>query len=286
MSKRSRYPKLFFPAHYLSQLQTLNFSVLGVANNHSLDEERPDGPLQSSEVLNNLGFLAPGISFEPVTRQVNDVSFAIFAVTTFLNPPLTEGSVALVTPENWGAFLTAVRRWSEKVDYVVVMIHWGNDYQRSPSKRIRLLAKELFEAGARIIYGNHPHILWPVEQPEPGRIVCYSLGNFSQVIGCPSIHPLAPVYFKALTSGILTLEINKKRILPKFQLTRTVENIDQWLRSLEIKHSYWLWNKSTFEAWYKKIETNGVRLLSEIKLFGSNMLPPNSMKDIDAFYSA
>jgi hypothetical protein len=73
-------------------------------------------------------------------------------------------------------------REREKPDLVVVSIHWGKEYQSEPLGANRKLAKELFESGADLIIGHHPHVLGPVEfyRTEDGRLgtVIYSLGNF------------------------------------------------------------------------------------------------------------
>jgi poly-gamma-glutamate synthesis protein (capsule biosynthesis protein) len=64
---------------------------------------------------------------------------------------------------------------------VVVSVHWGNEYQRQPTKRQRDIAKRLVEAGCDLVLGHHPHVLQPAEIVEAGgrkALVAYSLGNF------------------------------------------------------------------------------------------------------------
>ena len=64
-------------------------------------------------------------------------------------------------------------------------MHWGVEYQTSPTAEQKKLADFLFENGADIIIGNHPHVLQPMEKREitlpngstkQGFLV-YSLGN-------------------------------------------------------------------------------------------------------------
>lgn len=66
-------------------------------------------------------------------------------------------------------------------DLVIVAVHWGEEYQFSPTSQQIQGAKELTAAGADIILGDHPHTLQPVDLIESnGRkaMLIYSLGNF------------------------------------------------------------------------------------------------------------
>jgi len=67
-------------------------------------------------------------------------------------------------------------------DIVIVMPHWGNEYQRTYSEEQSELAWSWIKAGADIVVGTHPHVVQPVQviTLETGRtgIVAYSLGNF------------------------------------------------------------------------------------------------------------
>jgi poly-gamma-glutamate synthesis protein (capsule biosynthesis protein) len=74
-----------------------------------------------------------------------------------------------------------VREARSRADLVVVSVHWGNEYQRQPTKRQRDIAKLLVGAGCDLLLGHHPHVLQPAELVEAdGRkaLVAYSLGNF------------------------------------------------------------------------------------------------------------
>lgn len=70
-----------------------------------------------------------------------------------------------------------IQKISPTVDYTVVVIHWGIEYQKNPSKRQQQLAHLFVDSGASLIIGHHPHI------PETTEIyngvpIVYSLGNF------------------------------------------------------------------------------------------------------------
>jgi poly-gamma-glutamate synthesis protein (capsule biosynthesis protein) len=60
---------------------------------------------------------------------------------------------------------------------IIVLIHWGNEYQPLPNERQKTIAKALVNSGATIILGTHPHVLQPIEV-EGNSLIVYSLGNF------------------------------------------------------------------------------------------------------------
>ncbi len=75
---------------------------------------------------------------------------------------------------------------------VIVMPHWGIEYQPRPAAQEVALAQDMAEAGATAIIGTHPHVVQPEAMltTRDGRRVpiVYSLGNFvSNQIGLPRL---------------------------------------------------------------------------------------------------
>jgi poly-gamma-glutamate synthesis protein (capsule biosynthesis protein) len=69
------------------------------------------------------------------------------------------------------------------VDFTIVFIHWGEEYQRQPNAYQKMVAKWLIDAGADIIIGSHPHVIQPMEWHKqndslPEKLIVWSLGNF------------------------------------------------------------------------------------------------------------
>ncbi|WP_457091626.1 CapA family protein [Microvirga sp. P5_D2] len=64
------------------------------------------------------------------------------------------------------------------VDRIVVMVHWGIPYERSPLEEDRAKARRFIDLGADAVIGHHPHILQPIEIYK-GRPILYSVGNFA-----------------------------------------------------------------------------------------------------------
>jgi poly-gamma-glutamate synthesis protein (capsule biosynthesis protein) len=65
---------------------------------------------------------------------------------------------------------------AKQAELVIVSIHWGGEYQASPSPRQRSIAEAFTHAGADLILGHGPHVLQPVERVGK-TLVAYSLGN-------------------------------------------------------------------------------------------------------------
>jgi poly-gamma-glutamate synthesis protein (capsule biosynthesis protein) len=69
-------------------------------------------------------------------------------------------------------------------DYIIVFIHWGNEYEREENKTQDELARFILKNGADAIIGSHPHVIQPIrfitdvgDSLISGPVV-FSLGNF------------------------------------------------------------------------------------------------------------
>ena len=62
-------------------------------------------------------------------------------------------------------------------DLVIIYLHFGNEYSRSPNDDQVKIAHDLIDAGADVVIGSHPHVTQGIEMYK-GKPICYSLGNF------------------------------------------------------------------------------------------------------------
>ena len=62
-------------------------------------------------------------------------------------------------------------------DVVIVFPHWGTEYRRTPFAAQQKLARDIIDAGADMIIGNHAHYAAAMEVYE-GKPIWYALGNF------------------------------------------------------------------------------------------------------------
>ena len=62
-------------------------------------------------------------------------------------------------------------------DLVIVFPHWGTEYQYRPFQNQQRLARDIIDAGADMIIGNHAHYAAAMEIYK-GKPIWYALGNF------------------------------------------------------------------------------------------------------------
>ncbi len=196
----SGYPVFNSPDILADNLKEAGFDVLLTANNHSLDSSE-DGVDRTLAVLDHYGLEHVGTygsneaSLVPYVVAVEGITFGIVNYTYGMNGfVLDEASSYLVN--NLGNYQDeAILKMYEDVeamersgvDFVVAAIHYGIEYRDEPDTTYQqALVNGLFDHGADIVLGGHPHVLQPFEvrsitrqdgEVETG-VVIYSLGNF------------------------------------------------------------------------------------------------------------
>ena len=70
-----------------------------------------------------------------------------------------------------------INRVRNKVDLLIVAMHWGVEYTHTPTSYQIDMANFLEKQGVDIIIGTHPHVVMPVTYIND-TLVIYSLGNF------------------------------------------------------------------------------------------------------------
>ncbi len=176
---------LRMPSTAVAQLHAAGFSVMGLANNHSLDLG-PAGLEQTAAQLTAAGLVVVGAgpdretAVQPTLFTINNTRLALLAFNAIPDPV---GQDAILSPgwtrADWDAAtaVAAVADARVQANGVIVSIHWGYEYQLQVDPAQRRLAQALFDAGADLIIGHHPHVVQETAV-ESGRFVAYSLGNF------------------------------------------------------------------------------------------------------------
>lgn len=183
------YPNLAAPAEAADALIDAGFNVINLATNHTLDK----GLKGLETCLENVhaqpfeavlgAFRTEEESTQLCILEKQGIRFGFLSYTYGLNgyqlPADKSWKIALIDEAKIRADLEAIR---PECDYLVVSMHWGNEYQTTESDYQNQLARLLCEGGADLIIGTHPHVLQPMEwlEREDGhRTLCaYSLGNF------------------------------------------------------------------------------------------------------------
>lgn len=187
------YPRFNAPDEYLTALKAAHFNVLTTANNHSLDFGE-QGVLRTIQQLDKFGVIHTGtFAFEqtrskPVIFKRNKIKIGVLAYTYGTNGiPLPKGKPYIVNLIDKARMQADIARTKAAgADLVVVAMHFGSEYQRLPNTYQKSNVDFLFQAGADIILGSHPHVLQPYEtrtfkNPDGSTrtgVVIYSLGNF------------------------------------------------------------------------------------------------------------
>lgn len=182
------YPRFRSPDELALALRHAGFDMLVTANNHSNDA-RKSGVLSTIQTLEEYGFYQTGTFRNAAQREIyypllvykNNFKLAFLNCTYGTNglPTQAPTIVNLIDEKQIKADLQAAKDLSP--DYIIMMIHWGAEYQLIESKKQQRLAEKMFEWGADMIIGAHPHVIQPIyvkEKQGKQKLIAYSLGNF------------------------------------------------------------------------------------------------------------
>lgn len=100
------------------------------------------------------------------TKEINHIKFGFLGYDFVTNPRLDKAKI-----------VDQVKSLSPQVDWLIVSIHWGNEYLPQAEKWRMDFAHSLVDAGADIIHGHHPHV-WQNAELYQGKLIYYSFGNF------------------------------------------------------------------------------------------------------------
>ena len=88
----------------------------------------------------------------------------------------TDAQAGILSAKN-PRLVEIINNASNKVDYLIVSFHFGDEYKTVHNQRQEYLAKLAIDSGAKIVIGHHPHVIQDTEVYKNGYIA-YSLGNF------------------------------------------------------------------------------------------------------------
>jgi poly-gamma-glutamate synthesis protein (capsule biosynthesis protein) len=184
------YPGFNSPAALASACKNAGIDCMVTANNHSADR-RSGGIIRTIHILDSLGiqhtgtFTDPGEKEKvyPLLLKKNGITIALLNYTYGTNG-ITVKNPAVVNIIDRETIAKDIEKASgKKPDIIIVFLHWGNELEPVPSKSQYELSDYLFEKGADIIIGSHPHVLQKmirIKNPGngKGKVAVYSLGNF------------------------------------------------------------------------------------------------------------
>lgn len=199
----SSYPEFNTPESLAVALKEAGIDLVSTANNHSLDT-RYFGIESTIDFLDEVGIMHTGTykseeeQLKTTIAEINGLKVAFLSFTYGTNgipvPSGKEYCINLIDDDFIVERLTAAK--AENPDIICVFMHWGEEYETVPNARQKQLAKLLFDNGANIILGSHPHVLQKMEKVSIANgelneeneqelessskegFVIYSLGNF------------------------------------------------------------------------------------------------------------
>jgi poly-gamma-glutamate synthesis protein (capsule biosynthesis protein) len=152
---------------FLPYLKQYKF-VFSLANNHIFNYSE-SGFTETKFFLTN-SEIKYVYSHRPDTEftstEINGIKLG-FLGTDFITNPKYD-------PSN---LISLVKKYRPSVDWLIVSLHWGNEYLAQPEAWRVQLAHDLVYAGADIIHGQHPHV-WQGIEDYHGKKIYYSFGNF------------------------------------------------------------------------------------------------------------
>lgn len=180
----AHYPRFNSPDEIGQNLVDMGFNLVGLANNHTLDKGE-EGILYSVNFWRNqkdVVVSGQSDSFENRNNiQINEkngIKYAFISYTDTTNgltvPQGKEYLVNVYSDEQAKIDIESIR---DKVDVVIVSMHWGEEYTHTPTYRQKQEAKYLASLGVDLIIGAHPHVIMPIDYIG-NTLVIYSLGNF------------------------------------------------------------------------------------------------------------
>ena len=179
----STYPRFNSPYQVGDAFLDAGFNLVSLANNHTLDRGE-------QAILNSMNYwktkdayVAGSYSSEEdrdylLIKEKNGIKYALLSYTCWTNGlSIPGGKNYLLNRYDKEIVKNDIERLRDKVDLLMVSMHFGDEYSFTPSNEQREIANYLASLGVDIIIGHHPHVVQPIEFIGD-TLVIYSLGNF------------------------------------------------------------------------------------------------------------
>ena len=195
----SSYPAFNSPYEVGDATIDTGFNLVSLATNHTLDrgEKAIINSLNywnnKSNVLTSGSYLSNNDRNKVNIKEANNITYTMLNYTYGTNGiKVPEGKEYLVNiwpctgnnPDNdtkYQEYKEVVKedilRVRDKVDLLIVAMHFGVEYTHVPTKYQIDMAEFLSSLGVDIIIGTHPHVIMPITYIND-TLVIYSLGNF------------------------------------------------------------------------------------------------------------
>ena len=181
----SGYPIFNAPQELPVNLKEVGYDGCSTASNHSMDKG-PSGVRSTITQLEKADLVWAGMARSaeeqqtPALYTTNGILIGHMSYTYGLNGfvlPADEPYLVNVIDEDQ-ILSEAARMRSAGVDFIILSVQWGNEYQVNPSEAQTNLAESLLNSpNIDLIVGSHVHVVQPVGVFND-KYVIYGLGNF------------------------------------------------------------------------------------------------------------
>lgn len=196
----SDYPAFNSPQEVGEAMIDAGFNLVSLATNHTMDSGE-DAVLKSREYWNSKDDVLAVGSYSSFDEK-DEVNIVTKNNITYTMLNYTYGTNGINVPNGkeylvnvWPTDLTIndvnsdteyqnykkqvkedIEKVRDKVDVLIVAMHWGVEYTHEPTEYEKDMANYLAELGVDIVIGTHPHVIQPITWIDD-TLVIYSLGN-------------------------------------------------------------------------------------------------------------
>ena len=174
-------PNLIATEKTLKGLLKLQPDLLGLANNHIMDQGR-EGLDRTVNLLdeNNVSHCGAGMNLDKAMQPyyiiTDDVKIGVYACAEH-EFTIADVDYPGANPYDPLVSFDHVREMKKNCDCVIVLYHGGKEFYRYPSPRLQATCRKFAETGADIVICQHSHCVGCRERYHETEIV-YGQGNF------------------------------------------------------------------------------------------------------------
>lgn len=253
----SDYPTFNSPYEAGDAMLDAGFNLVSLATNHTVDRGKK-AVINScaywkdkTDVLTSGSYCSEEERNEIKIAEVNNISYTMLNYTYGTNGmPVSDDYLVNVWPtdleindpsrdseyqEYKKIVKEDIERVRDKVDVLIVAMHWGVEYTHTPTKYEVDMAEYLASLDVDLIIGTHPHVIQPVTWIDD-TLVIYSLGNF---LSAQYQNQSTCKYYKCTVGLMTSLKIEKsvKR-----------NNVDVKISNVENELIYNYYNQSSWRG--------------------------------------
>jgi poly-gamma-glutamate capsule biosynthesis protein CapA/YwtB (metallophosphatase superfamily) len=252
----SDYPTFNSPYEAGDAMLDAGFNLVSLATNHTMDSgkkavENSCKYWQSKEnVLTTGSYCSEEERNKINIKEINNIKYTMLNYTYGTNGmPVANDYLVNVWPTDidninnpekdtkYQAYKKQVKedidKVKDKVDFLIVAMHWGVEYTHEPTAYEKDMASYLASLGVNLIIGTHPHVIQPVTWIDD-TLVIYSLGNF---ISAQYQNKNTCTNYKCTTELMTSLKIEKD--IKNNQTSVKITNVEN-----ELLYNYY--NQSTW----------------------------------------